>query len=255
MKHQFSRNQLLIGEEGLEKLKNSKVLILGIGGVGTFSAEALARSGVGTLILVDKDNIDITNINRQIHATMDTIGESKVKMMQSRIRAINPDCEVIQYHTFYTDETYDEILSEEIDYIIDASDTIQFKIHLIKEALNRNIKIISVMGAANKTDPTRFIVTDIMKTHTDPVARVVRNHLKRAGIKGKVPVVFSDESPVVQRPEEVAKIADTESDIRKAALPPTSNAFTPSVAGLIAANWVYEEILKDIEVKHVKDKV
>lgn len=162
---------------------------------------------------------------------------------------------MIEHHKFYNEETYAEILSEDIDYIIDASDTIQFKIHLIKEALKRDIKIIAVMGAANKTDPTRFVVTDIMKTHTDPVARVVRNHLKKAHIKSKVPVVFSDESPVIQRPEEVAKIADTESDIRKSTLPPTSNAFTPSVAGLIAANWVYKEILKDIEVKHVKDKV
>ncbi len=255
MKHQFSRNQLLIGEEGLKQLKDSKVLILGIGGVGTFSAEGLARSGVGTLILVDKDDIDITNVNRQIHATLETIGKSKVEMMAERIHAINPDCNVIEHHKFYNEETYAEILSEDIDYIIDASDTIQFKIHLIKEALKRDIKIIAVMGAANKTDPTRFVVTDIMKTHTDPIARVVRNHLKKAHIKGKVPVVFSDESPVVQRPEEVAKIADTESDIRKSALPPTSNAFTPSVAGLIAANWVYEEILKNIEVKHVKDKV
>jgi len=254
MKHQFSRNQLLIGEEGLEKLKESKVLILGIGGVGTFSAETLARSGVGTLILVDKDNIDITNVNRQIHATTETVGESKVEMMADRIRAINPKCKIIKHHMFYTEETYDEILTEDIDYIVDASDTIQYKIHIIEEAIKRDIKIISVMGAANKTDPTRFVVTDIMKTHTDPVARVIRNRLKQSKIKARVPVVFSDESPVVQRPEEVAKIADPSSIVRKAQLPPTSNAFTPSVAGIIAGSWVYEQILKDIEVKHIKDK-
>lgn len=172
MKHQFSRNQLLIGEDGLEKLKNSKVLILGVGGVGTFSAETLARSGVGTIILVDKDDIDITNVNRQIHANLDTVGESKVEMMAERIKAINPECNIIKHHKFYTEETYDEILSEDIDYIVDASDTIQYKIHIIEQALKRDIKIISVMGAANKTDPTRFTVTDIMKTHTDPIARV-----------------------------------------------------------------------------------
>lgn len=254
MKHQFSRNQLLIGEDGLEKLKNSKVLILGVGGVGTFSAETLARSGVGTIILVDKDDIDITNVNRQIHATVETVGESKVEMMAERIKAINPECKIIKHHMFYTEETYEEILNDDIDYIVDASDTIQYKIHIIEEALKRDIKIISVMGAANKTDPTKFVVTDIMKTHTDPIARVVRNRLKQARIKGKVPVVFSDESPVVQRPEEVAKIADPTSDVRKSQLPPTSNAFTPSVAGIIAGSWVYEEILKDIDVKRIKDK-
>lgn len=254
MKHQFSRNQLLIGEEGLEKLRNTTVLILGVGGVGTFSAESLARSGVGHIILVDKDEVDITNINRQIHATLETIGQSKVELMKDRILTINDNCKVTTHHMFYTDETYDEILNEDIDYIIDASDTIQYKMHIIREALKRNIKIIASMGAANRTDPTRFKIADIRKTHTDPLARIIRTQFNKEGLKGEVPVVFSDESPVVSRPDEVAKIADESSSVRKAALPPTSNAFTPSVAGLIASSWVYNDILKDVEIRRVKDK-
>ena len=142
MLHQFSRNELAIGTDGLEKLKNSTVAVLGIGGVGSFSAEALARSGVGKLILIDKDDVDITNVNRQVIALLSTVGRPKVDIMKERIADINPDCEVIALKMFYTEETYEEIFAYGLDYVVDASDTISYKIHLMKECLQRNIPII-----------------------------------------------------------------------------------------------------------------
>lgn len=176
--HQFSRNELAIGKEGLNILKGSSVAVLGVGGVGSFAVEALARSGVGRLILVDKDDVDITNINRQIHALLSTIGKPKVDLMKERIADINPECEVIALKMFYTEETYETFFSYKPDFVIDASDTISYKIHLMKECLKRKIPIISSMGAANKTDPTRFKIADISQTHTDPIAKVIRTKLR-----------------------------------------------------------------------------
>jgi len=152
MLHQFSRNELAIGTDGIDKLKNTTVAILGIGGVGSFAAEACARSGVGRIILVDKDDVDITNINRQLVAYMSTIGRSKSAVMKERIADINPDCEVIDLHMFYTEETYEKFFSYEPDYVIDASDTVIYKIHIMKECLKRGVKIIASMGAANKME-------------------------------------------------------------------------------------------------------
>lgn len=253
MLHQFSRNELAIGKEGVELLKNSTVAVLGIGGVGSFATEALARSGVGRLILVDKDDIDITNINRQLHALLSTVGKPKADLMKERIKDINPDCEVISLKMFYTDETYEEFFNYGIDYVIDASDTVIYKIHLMKECLKRNIPIISSMGAANKMDPTRFKIADISKTHTDPLAKVIRTKLRKEGIKKGVMVVFSDESPIVIREDIRKEVGNDAAKIRKAQMPPSSNAFVPSVAGLIAASWVVQEILKDIHIARVND--
>lgn len=253
MLHQFSRNELAIGKEGVESLKNSTVAVLGIGGVGSFATEALARSGVGRLILVDKDDIDITNINRQLHALLSTVGKPKADLMKERIKDINPDCEVISLKMFYTDETYEEFFNYGIDYVIDASDTVIYKIHLMKECLKRNIPIISSMGAANKMDPTRFQIADISKTHTDPLAKVIRTKLRKEGIKKGVMVVFSDESPIVIREDIRKEVGNDAAKIRKAQMPPSSNAFVPSVAGLIAASWVVQEILKDIHITRVND--
>jgi tRNA threonylcarbamoyladenosine dehydratase len=255
MLHQFSRNELAIGKEGLEILKNSTVAVLGVGGVGSFAVEALARSGVGRLVLVDKDDVDITNINRQIHALLSTIGKPKVDLMKERIADINPDCEVIALKMFYTEETYEQFFSYGLDYVIDASDTISYKIHLMKECLKRNIPIISSMGAANKTDPTRFRVADISQTHTDPIAKVIRTRLRKEGIKKGIKVVFSDESPIVIR-EDVRKsiVPDENTKIRKAKMPPSSNAFVPSVAGLIMAGHVIMDLLKDIKIQRVHDE-
>ncbi len=252
MLHQFSRNELAIGTEGLEKLKNTTVAILGVGGVGSFAAEACARSGIGRIILVDKDNVDITNVNRQLVAYLSTVGKSKSAVMKERIADINPACEVIDMHMFYTEETDEKFFAQGIDYVIDASDTVMYKIHLMKECLQRNIPIISSMGAANKMDPTRFQIADISKTHTDPLAKIIRTKLRKEGIHKGVTVVFSDESPIVVRPDVVEHVGKPDAAIRKAKMPPSSNAFVPSVAGLIAASWVVNTILKDVKITRVQ---
>lgn len=252
MLHQFSRNELAVGKEGVERFKHTTVAILGVGGVGSFAAEACARSGIGRIILVDKDNVDITNVNRQLVAYMSTVGRSKSEVMKERILDINPQCEVHDMHMFYTEETYEQFFAMKPDYVIDASDTIMFKIHLMKECLNRGIKIISSMGAANKTDPTRFKIIDISKTHTDPLAKVIRTKLRKEGIHKGIPVVFSDESPIIVREDVVEIVGKPDATIRKAKMPPSSNAFVPSVAGLVAASWVINDITKDIPVKRVQ---
>lgn len=252
MLHQFSRNELAIGSEGVDLLKNTTVAILGIGGVGSFAAEACARSGVGKIILVDKDNVDITNINRQLVAYTSTVGRSKSAVMKERILDINPQCEVHDLHMFYTEETYEEFFSHNVDYVIDASDTIIYKIHLMKECLTRGVKIISSMGAANKTDPTRFKIADISKTYTDPLAKVIRKKLRKEGIYKGIPVVFSDESPIIVREDVVETVGKPDAKIRKAKMPPSSNAFVPSVAGLVAASWVINDITREIPVNRVR---
>jgi len=243
--HQFSRNELAIGREGLEALRQSTAAVLGIGGVGSFAAEALARSGIGRLILIDKDVVDITNINRQIHALMSTIGQPKADLMKERIRQINPACEVIALKMFYTEETCEDVFAHApIDYFLDASDTVTYKIHLIKECLRRGIPVISSMGAANKMDPTRLRVADISETCMDPIARVVRKKLREAGIRRGVKVVFSTEVPIKPRADVTAQIVPENAPaIRKAQMPPSSNAFVPSVAGLIMAGVVVRDIL------------
>ena len=176
MKHQFSRNELAYGSEGIERLHDKTVVVLGVGGVGSFAAEALARTNIGHIILIDKDDVDITNVNRQLHALTTTIGQSKVSLMEERIKLINPNCKVTSLHMFYTEETYEDLFNNyDIDYFVDASDTIMYKVHLMKECLKRNIKVISSMGAANKTDPTRFEIADISETHTDPYKRQLKH--------------------------------------------------------------------------------
>ncbi|UII54995.1 tRNA threonylcarbamoyladenosine dehydratase [Cytobacillus spongiae] len=254
MLHQFSRNELAIGKEGLDQMKNSTVAVLGIGGVGSFAAEALARSGVGRLILIDKDDVDITNVNRQVIALLSTVGRPKVEIMKERIMDINPECDVIALKMFYTEETYEQIFEYGLDYVIDASDTISYKIHLMKECLNRKIPMISSMGAANKMDPTRFQIADISKTHTDPLAKVIRTRLRKEGIRKGIPVVFSDESPIVIREDVRKEVGKDDAKIRKAKMPPSSNAFVPSVAGLIMASHVVTELLGNIKISRVKDE-
>ena len=166
--------------------------------------------------------------------------------MEERIKLINPDCKVTPLHMFYTEETYEDLFNNyDIDYFIDASDTIIYKVHLMKECLERGIKMISSMGAANKTDPTRFKIADISKTYMDPMAKIIRNKLKRQGIKkGYLPVVFSDESPIVIREDVKATVGDANAINRKGQMPPSSNAFVPSTVGLICASYVVNDILK-----------
>lgn len=245
MLHQFSRTELAIGPEGLQRMKDSTVAVLGIGGVGSIAAEALARTGVGRIILIDKDVVDITNVNRQIHALTTTVGQPKADLMRDRIKLINPDCDVISLRMFYTEETYEQLFSYPLDYVLDASDTIVYKIHLIKQCLERGIPVISSMGAANKMDPSRFQVADISKTHTDPIARVVRTKLRKDGIKKGVKVVFSDEEPIKPREDVTQRIVpDNAPEIRKAQQPPSSNAFVPPVAGLIMVSVAVKELLE-----------
>ncbi|KAF0994349.1 ThiF family adenylyltransferase [Geobacillus sp. TFV-3] len=253
MLHQFSRNELAIGPEGLERLKNATVAVLGVGGVGSFAVEALARSGIGRLVLVDRDNVDITNINRQIHALLSTIGRPKVELMKERIADINPACEVIALQMFYTEETYEQFFAYDLDFVIDASDTIVYKVHLMKQCLKRGIPVISSMGAANKMDPTRFRIADISKTHTDPIAKVIRAKLRKEGIRRGIPVVFSDEKPVKIREDVRQVVGNDASPIRKAKMPPSSNAFVPSVAGLIMASYVINRLLEGIPIRRVGD--
>ncbi|WP_166238754.1 tRNA threonylcarbamoyladenosine dehydratase [Paenibacillus turpanensis] len=244
MLHQFSRNELAFGVEGLEVMKRSTVAVLGIGGVGSFAAEALARSGVGRIIMIDKDVVDITNVNRQIHALLTTVGQPKAELMKERIALINPECDAIALRMFYTEETYEKLFEYPLDYVLDCSDTITYKIHLIKQCLQRKIPIISSMGAANKMDPTKFQVADISKTHMDPIAKVIRTKLRKDGIKKGVKVVFSTEEPTKPRLDVTQKIVpENAPEIRKAQQPPASNAFVPSVAGLIMTSVAVRELL------------
>lgn len=245
MLHQFSRTELAVGPEGLEILKNSTVAVLGIGGVGSIAAEALARTGVGRIILIDKDVVDITNINRQVHALLSTVGKPKAELMKNRIADINPECDAIALKMFYTEETYEELFKYPLDYVLDASDTVSYKIHVIKECLRRKIPIISSMGAANKMDPSRFQVADISKTTVDPIARVIRQKLRKDGIHKGVKVVFSTEEPMLPREDVTQKIVpENAPEIRKAQNPPASNAFVPPVAGLIMVSVAVRELLK-----------
>ncbi|MEW9700082.1 ThiF family adenylyltransferase [Paenibacillus sp. SI8] len=250
MLHQFSRTELAIGPEGLNVMKNSTVAVLGIGGVGSIAAEALARTGVGRIILVDKDVVDITNINRQIHALTTTVGQPKADLMRDRIKLINPECDVIALRMFYTEETYEKFFEFPLDYVLDASDTISYKIHLIKQCLERKIPIVSSMGAANKMDPSQFKVADISKTSMDPIARVVRHKLRKEGIKKGVKVVFSTEQPMKPREDVTQQIVPANApEIRKAQMPPASNAFVPPVAGLIMVSVAVKDLLESAEKK------
>lgn len=244
MLHQFSRTELAIGPEGIDVMKRSTVAVLGIGGVGSAAAEALARNGVGRIVMIDKDVVDITNINRQIHALTTTIGQPKAELMRERIKLINPDCDAIALRMFYTEETYEKLFEYPLDYVIDASDTVTYKIHLIKECLKRKIPIISSMGAANKMDPTRFRVADISQTTVDPLARVIRQKLRKDGIKKGVKVVFSTEEPIRPRQDVTQRIVpENAPEIRKAQQPPASNSFVPPVAGLIMVSVVTRDLL------------
>lgn len=245
MLNQFSRTELAIGPEGIELMKNSTVAVLGIGGVGSIAAEALARTGVGRIIMIDKDVVDITNVNRQIHALTTTVGQPKAELMRDRIKLINPECDAVALRMFYTEETYPQLFEYPLDYVLDASDTISYKIHLIKQCRGRKIPLVSSMGAANKMDPTRFQVADISRTSVDPMARVIRQKLRSEGIKKGVKVVFSTEEPLKPRADVTDKIVpENAPEIRKAKQPPASNAFVPPVVGLIMVSVVVKDLLK-----------
>ncbi len=248
MLHKFSRTELLLGAEGLRKLSLSKVAVFGIGGVGTYVVEGLARSGVGHLVLIDDDCICLTNINRQLHATTKTVGKLKVEMMRERVLEINPEATVTTFQSFYLPEKADELIDNDYDYIVDAIDTVTAKIDLVVQAYTRNIPIISCMGAGNKLDPTQFEVADIYQTSVCPLAKVMRKELKKRGIPA-LKVVYSREQPLEPVPTENSSCATgcicpsgaTRTCTTRNQIP-GSVAFVPSVAGLIMAG----EIVKDI---------
>ncbi len=230
MENQFSRTELLIGKTGIERLQNAKVAIFGIGGVGSYVVEALVRAGIERFILVDKDKVDLTNLNRQIIATRRTIGMAKVEACKERILEINPEAKVEIYQEFFMPDSKG-ILDNTINYVVDCVDTVTAKIELVIRANKLNIPVISCMGTGNKLDATKFEVTDIYKTSVCPLAKVMRKELKERGIKN-LKVVYSKETPISK--------SDIEENERKRA--PGSISFVPSVAGLIIAG----EVIKDI---------
>lgn len=234
MSNQFSRTELLIGKEGIEKLQNSKVAIFGIGGVGSFVVEGLVRAGVGSFVLVDNDKICLTNLNRQIISTRKTVGKPKVEVAKERILEINPEANVEIHQEFFMPDSQG-ILDDTVDYIIDAVDTVTAKIELVMRANKLNIPIISSMGTGNKLDPTRFEVTDIYKTSVCPLAKVMRKELRARGVN-KLKVVYSKEEPI--------KLAKTTEENKEKKQVPGSISFVPSVAGLIIAGEVIKDIIK-----------
>ncbi len=240
MEDRFSRTELLLGIEGMEKLKKSRVIVFGIGGVGGYCVEALARSGVGGLDLVDHDTVSLTNINRQIVATDGTVGRYKVDVAAERVAAINPDCAVHTHKTFYLPETEGEFDFRAYDYIVDAVDTMTAKIAIVRGAAACGTPVISAMGAGNKLDPTKFEVADVAKTSVCPLARTMRRELKKYGI-GHLKVVYSREEPI-RRAKSGESEESGEAGRRSV---PGSVAFVPSVMGLILAGEVVKDLIRE----------
>ena len=231
---------MLIGSAAMEKLAASHVMVFGIGGVGSFTVEALARSGVGNLTLIDDDCICLTNINRQLHATTQTIGRSKVEVMKERVLDINPQARVTVIQKFYLPENAEEFFAMNCDYIVDAIDTVTAKIDLIVRAQSKGIPVISSMGAANKMDPTQFEVADIFKTTVCPLAKVMRYELRARGVKA-LKVVYSKEKPLTPQAGECPPEPVRPGAARRQI--PGSISFVPSVAGLILAGEVIKELI------------
>lgn len=248
MLNQFSRTQLIFGADGIERLHQARVAVFGIGGVGGYTVEALARSGVGTLELIDDDRVCLTNINRQIFATRKTVGAYKVDVAQARIGEINPDAIVHTYKTFYTPETAAQFDFTRYDYVVDAIDTVTGKLALVEQAQRAGVPIISCMGAGNKVDPTAFEVADISQTSVCPLARVMRRELRKRGIE-HLKVVYSKEPPLTPIDDMTISCRThcicppgTARKCTQRRQVPGSNAFVPSVAGIIIAG----EVIKDL---------
>ena len=248
MLNQFSRTQLLFGEDGMERLYHARVAVFGIGGVGGYTVEALARSGIGTLDLIDDDRVCLTNLNRQILATRKTVGQYKVDVAEQRIREINPNAVVHTYKTFYAPQTAEQFDLSQFDYVVYAIDTVTAKLKLVEQAQKAGVPIISCMGAGNKVDPTAFEVADIYKTSVCPLARIMRRELRKRGIQ-KLKVVYSKE-PAITPIEDMSISCRTHcicppGTARKCTQRrqvPGSNAFVPAAAGLVLAG----EVVKDL---------
>ncbi len=226
MENQYRRTEMLIGEDGVNRLRQSSVIIFGVGGVGSYVTEGLARAGIGSITVVDKDYIDITNINRQIPALHSTVGRPKAEVIAERIRDINPECMVVAEECFFLPDTADRFDFSEYDHVIDAIDNVTGKIALAEKAFREGTPIISSMGTGNKLDPTAFRVADIEKTRVCPLARVMRHELRKRGVHG-LKVVYSEEEPV-----------------KTGSRTPGSVSFVPSVAGLIIAGEVIKSLLR-----------
>ena len=231
--NEFSRTELLVGEEGISKLHNSKVIVFGVGGVGSFVVESLTRAGVGNLVLIDNDTVCISNLNRQIHATQETVGRVKVDVMKERVLSINPNCNVETKQIFVTPENISEIVTEDIDYVVDAIDTVTSKLALAEYCYKKGINIISSMGTGNKINPSQFRVSDVYKTKVCPLAKVMRHELRKRGVK-KLKVVYSEEMPMT--PDKGRAVASQKRQT------PGSISFVPPVAGMIIGG----EVIKDL---------
>lgn len=227
MENQYTRTIAVLGEAAIKKLKNTRVAVFGVGGVGSYTVEALARAGVGAIDLIDNDIFNVTNINRQLYATHKTIGQYKVDVARERVLDINPDCVVTAHKMFYLPENADEIDLAQYDYIVDAIDTVAAKVELIVRANKCGARIISSMGTGNKMHPEMFEITDIYKTSVCPLAKVMRTRLKKEGIK-KLKVVYSKEEPIKNDDNVIGSVP-----------------FVPSVAGLIIASEVVKELIND----------
>ena len=224
---QFSRLELLVGKDNLNKINNTTVLIIGLGGVGSFALESLVRNGIGKVIIVDNDIVDITNLNRQIMTLQNNVGKFKTDVWEKRILEINPICKVKKITKFITKENINELFCENIDYIVDACDTIEIKKELIRQSKIRNIKLISSMGTGNKIDPSRLKIMDIRKTSYDPIASILRRMVRQEHINGKVMVVCSDERPIKVNNKILG-----------------SNCLVPSIAGILCASFVINDIVR-----------
>ena len=250
MPDQFSRTQLLLGKEAMDKLKRSRVAVFGIGGVGGYVCEALVRSGIGAFDLIDDDKVCLTNINRQIIATEKTVGKYKVDVMRERMLEINPHVEVKVYKCFFLPENSDEFPFEEYDYVVDAVDTVTAKLEIIMQAKKKQVPVISSMGAGNKLDASAFRVADIYKTKICPLAKVMRRELKKRGVKD-LKVVYSEELPISPsedmsiscRSDSICPPEEEHKRTERRAIP-GSVAFVPSAAGLIIAGEVVRDLIK-----------
>lgn len=238
MESTMQRMELLIGTDGVMKLVNATVLVVGVGGVGSYCIEALARSGVGKIIIVDGDVVAPSNLNRQIHAVYETIGKEKTLVMKERVHSFQKNCEVITHTMFYDASKNERLFQEKIDFVVDAIDTVTSKVDLIQYCLYNKIPFISSMGMANRLDPTCVSVCDLMKTNYDPLAKVMRNLIRKKDIRGKIPVVYSSEHPSIQ-----TIVVNEDGKTRKEKMPPASSPFVPAAAGLAIASYAVRHIL------------
>lgn len=248
LQHSLSRTELLIGSEALNKLRESKVIVFGVGGVGSYTVEALARAGVGNLILVDDDTVCLTNLNRQVHATYDTISKVKVDVMKDRVLSINKKCNVTTHQVFVTNDNIEELIPSDVDYVVDAIDTVSAKLGLAEYCFKNDINIISSMGTGNKLDPTRFKVADVFESSVCPLARIMRKELRRRHVE-KLKVIFSDELASKPKIEDVVTCKTgcvCTGGSKKCASKrqiPGSISFVPPVAGMIIGGEVIKDIL------------